>query len=374
MPVEVVGLMDTSMFGGFFQGKNVLITGHTGFKGSWLSVWLLALGAKVIGYAKDPRTKDDNFVVSGLSEKLIDIRGDIRDLQKLKKVFDAQSPEIVFHMAAQPLVRHSYLNPAETFETNVMGTLNVLECIRSSPSVKVGVLITSDKCYENKEQLWGYRESDPVGGFDPYSASKGCAELLISSYRNSFFNPNDFERHKKAIASVRAGNVIGGGDYSPDRIIPDCIKALSEERPVEVRNPDAVRPWQHVLEPLYGYLLLASLMQSDAARFGTAFNFGPDFASISPVREVVKMVIDAWGGGEWLLSENKNAPHEAGFLSLDCTKAKTLLRWMPRLSLREAVESTVFWYRSDGDKYSLCRKQIDDYCQKLIPATKAEGI
>ncbi len=233
----------------FWTGKKVLITGHTGFKGSWLSIWLLELGAQVNGYALPPYTPQDNFVVSNLSSKIIDIRGDIRDYNKLGSVFDEYKPEIVFHLAAQPIVRESYENPLNTYQANVIGTVNTLECIRKSESTMVGVMVTSDKCYENKEQVWGYKENDSLGGYDPYSSSKGCCEIAINSWRKSFVNPIDYSIHGKAIASVRAGNVIGGGDWAKDRIVPDCIRAIEQNENINLRSPNAIRPWQHVLEP-----------------------------------------------------------------------------------------------------------------------------
>lgn len=354
------------LFNNLYKGKTVLVTGHTGFKGSWLSIWLEELGAEVIGYGLDPYTEKDNFVVCGLKDRIIDIRGDIRDLNNLQKVFNKYNPEIVFHLAAQPLVRLSYEMPKETYETNVMGTLNVLECIRSSDSVKVGIMITTDKCYENREQIWPYREEDPMGGYDPYSSSKGCCELLISSYRNSFMNPKDYEKHGKAIASVRAGNVIGGGDWSRDRIVPDCIRSLVENRDIEIRNPNAVRPWQHVLEPLGGYLLLASKMYEDGMSYSSGWNFGPNYESIVPVKDIVDIMVNKWGKGKWVNISKCNDLHEANLLSLDCTKAKAYLNWTPRLNIEEALKFTVDWYKDFGNKdlYQLCVNQIENYCNK----------
>ena len=250
------------LFNNFYKGKRVLVTGHTGFKGSWLSIWLHELGAEVVGVGLEPYSDKDNFVLSGIGKKIkADIRADIRDGEKMKQIFAEYQPEIVFHLAAQPLVRLSYDIPVETYEVNVMGTIHVMEAIRSTPSVKVGVMITTDKCYENKEQIWGYREDEPMGGYDPYSSSKGAAEIAINSWRRSFFNPADYgKKHYVALASVRAGNVIGGGDWALDRIIPDCIRALEADKTIEIRSPKAIRPWQHVLEPLGGYMLLASKM------------------------------------------------------------------------------------------------------------------
>lgn len=352
-------------FNNIYEGKNVLVTGHTGFKGSWLSIWLRELGANVIGYGLDPYSQQDNYVVTNLKDKIIDIRGDIRDDEKLQQVFDTYKPEIVFHLAAQPLVRLSYEIPKETYEVNVMGTLNVLECIRKSDYVKAGIMITTDKCYENKEQIWAYREIDPMGGYDPYSSSKGCAELLISSYRNSYMNPKEYKIHKKAIASVRAGNVIGGGDWSRDRIVPDCIRALMNNEPIKIRNPHAIRPWQHVLEPLGGYLLLGSKLYTDGEKYSSGWNFGPDNDSIIPVGEIADIIVKLWGTGKWIdLSENNlTQVHEANLLSLDCTKSKSYLQWKPLFNINSAIEFTVEWYKQydKEDVYELCRKQIQKY-------------
>lgn len=256
----IKGMKD--LFDNFYKGKRVLVTGHTGFKGSWLSIWLHELGAEVIGVGLEPYSEKDNFVLSGIGKKIkADIRADIRDGETLKQIFAEYQPEIVFHLAAQPLVRLSYDIPVETYETNVMGTIHVMEAIRATESVKVGVMITTDKCYENKEQIWGYREDEPMGGYDPYSSSKGAAEIAINSWRRSFFNPADYgKKHHVSLASVRAGNVIGGGDWALDRIIPDCIRAIEADKTIEIRSPKAIRPWQHVLEPLGGYMLLASKM------------------------------------------------------------------------------------------------------------------
>lgn len=352
-----------SLFNNVYKGKTVLVTGHTGFKGSWLSIWLIELGAKVIGYGLDPYTEKDNFVACGLDDRMIDIRGDIRDFDKLQQVFENYKPEIVFHLAAQSLVRLSYEIPKETYETNVMGTLNILECIRKINSVKVAIMITTDKCYENKEQVWSYRENDSMGGYDPYSSSKGCCELLIDSYRKSFMNPKDYEKHCKAIASVRAGNVIGGGDWSKDRIIPDCIRALIEHKDIEIRNPNAVRPWQHVLEPLNGYLLLASKMYEDGVSYCSGWNFGPDYDSIVSVKNIADIIVSKWGSGRCVDISDRNSPHEANLLSLDCTKAKTYLKWSPKLNVDKALEITVNWYKyyKNIDMYDFCKNQIITY-------------
>ena len=350
-------------FDNFYNGKRVLITGHTGFKGSWLSVWLREMGAQVIGYGLDPYTEKDNFVLSGLSEKITDIRGDVRDRKKLKEVFDQYQPEIVFHLAAQPLVRLSYEIPVETYEVNVMGTIHVLEAVRESNSVKVGVMITTDKCYENKEQIRGYRESDPLGGYDPYSSSKGACEIAITSWRNSFFNPKEFQKQDKSIASVRAGNVIGGGDWATDRIIPDCIRALEAGKPIEIRNPKAIRPWQHVLEPLSGYLLLAQKMWENPGKYCDAWNFGPNQEDVATVWDVAALLVSKSGKGELVDSSNPNALHEAGLLLLDTSKAKHFLGWNPKLNLEETISLTADWYKKYKmeEVYRLCVEQIRHY-------------
>ena len=352
------------IFNSFYKGKRVLVTGHTGFKGSWLSIWLHQLGAEVIGVSKDPFSERDNYVLSNIGEKIkADIRADIRDAQRLKEIFVEYQPEIVFHLAAQPLVRLSYDIPVETYETNVMGIIHVMEAIRSTASTKVGVMITTDKCYENKEQIWGYREDEPMGGYDPYSSSKGAAEIAISSWRRSFFNPKDYDKHGKSIASVRAGNVIGGGDWALDRIIPDCIKALEAGQAIDIRSPKAVRPWQHVLEPLSGYMLLAMKMWNEPTRYCEGWNFGPRTESVTPVWEIAKKVIENYGCGELRDLSDPNALHEAKLLMLDISKARFNLGWEPRMDINQCVALTVDWYRryKDEDVYSLCVEQIGKY-------------
>ncbi|KLO21689.1 CDP-glucose 4,6-dehydratase [Marinitoga sp. 1155] len=351
----------------FYKNKKILITGHTGFKGSWLSLWLLKMGAKVIGYALDPYTQRDNFVLSNISEKIIDVRGDIRDYNKLKQVFEEYKPEIIFHLAAQPLVRLSYETPRETFETNVMGTVNVLEAFRNTRECKILINITSDKCYENQEWIWGYRENDPVGGYDPYSASKGASEIVSSAYLRSFFNPNDFKNHNKVIATVRAGNVIGGGDWAKDRIIPDCIRALEEDKPIEIRSPQATRPWQHVLEPLSGYLLLGTKLAENPEKYSGPWNFGPHLNSIVTVKKIVEKVIKYYGKGRWKDLSNKNHPHEAKLLNLDISKAKFYLNWEPTLNIDETIKLTVEWYKNykKNDVFDLCINQIEYFENKI---------
>ena len=356
--------MSIDIFNNFYKGKRILITGHTGFKGSWLSVWLHELGAEVIGVAKAPITQKDNYVLSGVGEKIkADLRADIRDGQRMKEIFQEYKPEIVFHLAAQPLVRLSYEIPVETYETNVLGTINILEAIRMTDSVKVGIMITTDKCYENKEQVWGYRENEPMGGYDPYSSSKGAAEIAINSWRRSFFNPEQYEIHGKSIASVRAGNVIGGGDWALDRIIPDCIRALEANKPIEIRSPKAIRPWQHVLEPLSGYMLLAQKMWDEPVKYCEGWNFGPHLESIIPVWNVASMVIENYGKGELKDLSDPNALHEAKLLILDISKARFQLGWEPKMNIEQCVALTVNWYKSysRGKVYNLCVEQIEKY-------------
>jgi len=353
-------------FNNAYKDKVVLITGHTGFKGSWLSIWLHELGAKVIGYSLNPYTERDNFVLSGIGNKITDIRGDIRDRDKLNQVFNDYKPEFVFHMAAQSLVRLSYKKPIETYETNVMGTINVLEAIRNCDNTRVGIMITTDKCYENKEQIWGYREIDSMGGYDPYSSSKGCAELVISSWRNSFMNSKDYNIHKKSISSVRAGNVIGGGDWSKNRIIPDCIKALEDNFPIKIRNPQSIRPWEHVLEPLSGYLLLGEKMYKEPIKYSGAWNFGPNSSSMVTVWDIANKIIENYGSGQLMDISNPNDIHEANLLLLDITKARSKLGWKPVLDVDEMIDFTVDWYENYKSKnvYNMCKKQIIAFMKK----------
>jgi len=324
-----------------FKGRTVLITGHTGFKGSWLSKWLSILGAKVVGYSLSPPTVPSLFKTIGLKDNIVHIIGDIRDPKHLNQVFKRYKPQFIFHLAAQPLVRRSYFDPALTFEINVMGTVNILDTVRQSKSVKVCVIITSDKCYENREWIHAYRETDPMGGHDPYSASKGAAELTISSYMRSFFA----EKGLTAVSSTRAGNIFGGGDWAQDRLVPDCIRALMKNKPIMVRSPKAVRPWQFVLDPLNGYLLLASKMIEDPARFSGAWNFGPSYESNVTVQDIVRLVIKDWGSGTFKqVKKAVRAPHEANFLKLDCAKANHLLGWHPHIDLKGGLLMTIDWY------------------------------
>jgi|TARA_B100001964_G_scaffold238512_1_gene304141 CDP-glucose 4,6-dehydratase len=363
--LEVVGLK--SNLSSLFKNRKVLITGHTGFKGSWLSIWLDMMGAKVIGYALEPYTKWDNFVVTKLDNRMVHIINDIRDYQSLFDVFNKYKPEIVFHLAAQPLVRESYINPKETYDVNIGGTVNLLECCRLTESVKVIVNTTSDKCYENKEWAWGYRENDRLGGYDPYSSSKAGSELITQAYRNSFFNTENPIAHCKSLSSVRAGNVIGGGDWQTNRLIPDCMRALEKKEPLFLRNPEAIRPWQHVLEPLYGYLLLASRMLEEPGQYCEAWNFGPELCSMKSVAEVAELVIKGWGEGLWEKYSDENDPYETSVLRLDITKSIILLGWKPKWSIEKAVRATVDWYKNytQNDIYSFCINQIDSYMKSI---------
>lgn len=353
------------LFGGAFAGRRVLVTGHTGFKGSWLCEWLLALGAEVSGFALEPPTDPSLFDDLGLARRIARHRiGDVRDLAQLRSAIAEVAPEIVFHLAAQPLVRLSYEEPVQTYATNVMGTVNVLEAVRSCGSVRAVVNVTSDKCYENRETGQAYRETDAMGGRDPYSSSKGCAELVTAAYRRSFFGEESGVR----IASVRAGNVIGGGDWAADRIIPDCVRALSAGVPVVVRNPDAVRPWQHVLEPLSGYLLLATRLLAGDAAFDGAWNFGPEPDGAVRVREVVDAMVAAWGSGSWTAPDAAGPqPHEAHLLALDITKAREELGWRPLYDVTKAVGTTAGWYaarHAGADVGALTRDDIAAYAAR----------
>lgn len=352
----------------FWDGKRVFLTGHTGFKGGWLSLWLASMGAKVTGYALAPNTSPNFFEVAQVEGDLEQSHlADIRDLEKLQKAIADAKPEIVIHMAAQPLVRYSYAHPVETYATNVMGTVNVLESIRAVDCVRATVIVTTDKCYENKEWAWGYREHEPMGGHDPYSNSKGCAELVTSAYRQSYFPPEKYLKHRVAIASARAGNVIGGGDWSEDRLIPDAIKAFEAKETLIIRNPLATRPWQHVLEPLSGYLVLAQALYQEGSRFDGGWNFGPRDQDARSVREVIELLIHDWGSEVSWAQDKLEQPHEAHSLKLDCSKARQYLDWAPRLSLEQAMKSIVHWHQAHqqhGDMREISLKEIAHY-QKL---------
>jgi CDP-glucose 4,6-dehydratase len=355
-----------------YAGKKVLLTGHTGFKGSWLTLWLRALGAEVTGYALAPDPMPSLFLAAGVEGACRSVLSDVRDLPRLRSVVQETAPDHVFHLAAQPLVRLSYEQPVPTIETNVLGTANVLEAVRLAGRPCAVVVVTSDKCYENKEWIHGYREDEPMGGHDVYSMSKGAAELVVSSYRRSFFQPARLAEHGVAVATARAGNVVGGGDWARDRIVPDAIGALAAGRPIPVRNPQSVRPWQHVLEPLGGYLLLGARLaagepSASRAKHAEPWNFGPRTEDARPVRSVVEALIRAWGSGTWEDRRDPRAPHEAGLLRLAIDKANARLGWSPRWGFDETFERTVAWYRafhegaSKDELAALCRTQIEEY-------------
>jgi len=352
------------IFADTYRGKKILLTGHTGFKGSWLLTWLHSLGAKVKGYALSPLTDGLYNLIEGdtLCESII---ADIRDKQKLRESIAAFSPDFIFHLAAQPLVRLSYEIPAETFDVNVTGTASLLECVRSLQNKCTVIIVTTDKVYANKESGHHYKETDILGGYDPYSASKACTEIVVDSFRSSFFNDHTYHSHRKAIASARAGNVIGGGDRSKDRIIPDIVRSLESKEVVVVRNPRSVRPWQHVLEPLSGYLLLGSLLDTAPADFSGAYNFGPFAEDHLTVQSLVETAIDCWGEGEWKQSAELNQPHEAGLLHLNLTKAMEQLGWKPKLNSKEAIQWTIDWYRENrSDAFAFSMQQIENYCRR----------
>lgn len=354
------------MFNGIYSNKKVFLTGHTGFKGSWLALWLTSLGAKVCGYALEPNTEPSVFKELNIGERITEsVIGDILDEEKLNKTICAFNPDIVFHLAAQPLVRLSYSEPVLTYKTNVIGSLNVLEAARNCPSVKAFVNITTDKCYENKEINRGYMENEPMGGYDMYSSSKGCVEIMSSSFRRSFLQSKD----SMAMATARAGNVIGGGDWALDRLIPDCVRSINQGIDIEIRNPIAVRPWQHVLEPLSGYLLLGQKLLEEGKSnkrktYADGFNFGPFEDSILTVADVAQKVCEYYGKGKVFVGE-KSPLHEAGLLMLNIEKANKVLGWTPTLSADSAIRNTIEWYRNfyskDADMYEYTMKQIDEY-------------
>jgi CDP-glucose 4,6-dehydratase len=360
----------------FWRGKRVLITGHTGFKGSWLSLWLQSLGAEVTGFALDPPTSPSLFESAGITNGVQSVKGDVCDLTYLKSVTEECRPEIVLHMAAQSLVRVSYESPILTYQTNVMGTANLLEAVRSVPSVRAVVVVTTDKCYENNNWVWGYREVDRLGGHDPYSNSKACAELVVNSYRDSFFAVPGRE-HPVYLASARAGNVIGGGDWARDRLIPDAVRAFDNQTVLRIRNPLATRPWQHVLEPLRGYLMLAQNLYEHGNDFASAWNFGPTSGDAQPVRWIADKVASAWGPTAAWEAEPGAHPHEAQMLHLDWSKAAQKLEWRPVLGLAEAISMTVSWYRAflgGENARELCLRQIADYshlANRALPQTPA---
>jgi CDP-glucose 4,6-dehydratase len=343
-----------------YKRKKVFLTGHTGFKGAWMLKTLSLLGAEIKGYALEPQTPNDLFhLIQG--EKLCEsVIADLRDKKRLESEIVAFQPDFVFHLAAQPLVRLSYEIPGETFEVNIIGTANVLDGVKLLQKKCSVVLITTDKVYHNNEWIYPYRENDRLGGYDPYSASKACAELLIDSYRNSFFNTKNYDRHLKGIAVARAGNVIGGGDWSKDRLIPDIVRSLMANKPVVIRNPNAVRPWQHVLEPVVGYLNLGMYLEKKPIDFAQAYNFGPQSEDALSVEEMVKAAIESWGFGEYQIDQESNQPHEAGLLKLDISKVKSELNWMPKMNAKETVKFTLDWYKNFSENY------IADFTLKQI--------
>jgi len=360
--MESMELMKGNIDKNFWKGKKVFLTGHTGFKGSWLSLWLQNMGVIVKGYSLDVNTNPALFTQANVAAEMESEIGDIRNLEQLTESMVRFSPDILIHMAAQPLVRLSYQEPVDTYTTNIIGTVNVLEAARKCPNLKAIVSVTTDKCYENKEWDWGYRESEPMGGYDPYSSSKGCAELVIASYRRSFFSSQD----TASLASARAGNVIGGGDWAEDRLIPDILRAFEKSESVIIRNPISTRPWQHVLEPLSGYLVLAQELFLNGDDFAEGWNFGPKDEDCKPVSWILDKMVESWGGkASWSLDE-KNNPHEAGFLKLDCSKAASRLKWHPKWNLQLTLKLIVDWhqlYINGGDVKTQCLKEINTYCK-----------
>ncbi|MBY0238303.1 MAG: CDP-glucose 4,6-dehydratase [Burkholderiaceae bacterium] len=348
----------------FWHGKRVFLTGHTGFKGSWLSLWLQQLGAHVHGYALASPSQPSLFDAASVGQGMVSTLGDIRDADALRAAVQTAQPDIVIHMAAQALVRHSYAHPVETYSTNVMGLVHLFEAVRATPGIRAVVNVTSDKCYENKEWPWGYRENEAMGGYDPYSNSKGCAELITSAYRNSYFNPAHYAEHGIALGSGRAGNVIGGGDWAEDRLIPDMIRAIAAGKPVQIRSPHAIRPWQHVLEPLSGYLTLAERLVQHGPDYAEGFNFGPHDADARPVEWIIGRLCDSWGDGAAWQLDGAPQPHEATYLKLDCSKAKSRLGWQPRWPLAQTIDHIVAWHKAHAagaDMRALTLAQIATY-------------
>ncbi len=356
-------------FDGVYKDLTVLVTGHTGFKGTWLSMWLDVLGARVIGYSLDPPTMPNHFDLSGMKDRMKDIRADIMDLGRLTGVLEEYQPQVVFHMAAQSIVTESYERPRETFAANSLGTINLLEAMRTARSVRAAIFVTSDKCYRNKDWLWGYRENDDLGGGDPYSASKAMAEIAVEAYRDAFFPGNRRGEHTAAVASARAGNVVGGGDWARNRLLPDIIRALTEGRPIDIRNPEATRPWQFVLSPLSGYMWLGVQLMREGAQFAEPWNFGPVDPSSDSVRQIVEKVIRLWGSGRWRDISTGHAPHEAHWLTLTWEKAAARLKWHPVYGLPEVLSRTVEWYRewhrqgAAAQMYDFSAEQIRAYTE-----------
>ncbi len=356
--------MITGLFNNIYKGRKVLVTGHTGFKGSWLCLLLHKLGADVYGYALEPPTNPSLFVEANIGELMSSNIGDIRDYDLLLQTLKEIQPEIIIHMAAQPLVRESYNNPRETYEINVMGTVNLFDAARQVGSVKAILNVTTDKCYENKEWQWGYRENEPMGGYDPYSNSKGCSELVTSSFRSSFFNPKDYQAHGVALASARAGNVIGGGDWATDRLIPDFIRAITHGEKVKIRSPFAIRPWQYVLEPLSGYLALCEKLFTEGPDFAEGWNFGPDDQDAQNVEWITQTICNYWGAGASFEIDNNPQPHEANYLKLDCSKAKAQLGWIPKWNIGTTLKAIVRWnkaFMEGQDIRKFTENQIESY-------------
>ena len=347
-----------------WQGRRVFLTGHTGFKGSWLAFWLARLGAQIRGYALDPCTEPNLFSQASVSSVVEDVRGDVRDCAKLETSMTEFKPEIVFHLAAQPIVRRSYADPVGTYSTNVMGTVHLMEAIRKTPSVGAAVCVTTDKCYQNQEWIWPYRETDPLGGFDPYASSKACVEIVSAAYRSSFFPIDRLHEHHMGLATARAGNVIGGGDWSEDRLIPDLIRGFRSNQTVLIRRPNAIRPWQHVLDPLHGYMMLAQELLAQPARFASAYNFGPSDDDVWPVERIATKLVRMWGDGASWIRDSVPSVHEDQVLRLDASKARVELGWKPRLGIEAALEWTTEWYRAwnQGDNMAkFTEKQIAEY-------------
>jgi CDP-glucose 4,6-dehydratase len=360
----------------FWRGRQVFVTGHTGFKGSWLSLWLDRLGANITGYALDPPTEPGLFRQANVGDHLRDIRGDVRDFTRLKTEIAACRPDVLLHLAVQSVVRRGYTDPIETWSSNVMGTVHVLEALRQLDRSCVVVVVTSDKCYANREWIWGYREDEPMGGRDPYSNSKGCAELVTAAYRDSFFAPESFDRHGVAVASARAGNAIGGGDWTENQLIPDIMRAFLAGQACQIRSPSAIRPWQFVLEPLRGYLLLAERLAEHAGRFSSGWNFGPAEEDARPVHWIADALARAWGQGACWNRDEASHPHEAHYLRLDAAKAHAFLGWRPCLPLHAALDWIVEWYRafqSGADLGSLTSRQIDKYEQLTRRRLDSDG-
>jgi len=360
----------------FWRGRRVFLTGHTGFKGSWLALWLRQLGAEVTGYALAPATTPNLFTLAGVDGDVRSILGDVRDAKALRAALAASRAEVVIHMAAQPLVRRSYADPAETWSTNVLGLVNLFEAVRAGSGVRAVLSVTSDKCYRNREWVWGYREDEALGGHDPYSASKAAAEIVGESYRDSFFPAAKHAQHGVAVASARAGNVVGGGDWAADRLVADVMRAIEAGTPVRIRNPHAIRPWQHVLEPLSGYLLLAEKLVTDGPAVAEAWNFGPEAGEERPVQWIVEELVRRWGSGASWQRDAGEHPHEASFLKLDVSKARARLGWRPRLTLSQALDLIVEWHRvhrNGGDARAVTLAQIAAYAGRAAPVARPQN-